>query len=254
MKTTTVSKRLVAILAPFVVLVALAAMPAVSQAAPHYYRNGVLIPEGAKVPILEWGQLSFEPEPGFNPFWNCRTASGGYVENPVGGGDGTGAIEDFTAYGCGNAECPAGLIEIAGRQYEKVFQYFSPPQDGRWATALTEPEAGKTRTTISGVVLTAGCYATPLTRAEGELGKTTGPGEDELLPLAATATCVTTPSEHELTPLNEKGISASSPSKLTFDAHSGTFSCFGGRESGRFLKSLKVIGYTGSELITVKNP
>jgi hypothetical protein len=150
-------------------------------------------------------------------------------------------------------ECPAGLIEIEGKEEEKVFEITYPPQSLPWATVLTEPEVGKIRTHMSGVALMFGCYARPLTRAEGERETTSGPGENELLALAATTTCVTTPPEHELTLLNENGVSAGSPSRLDFNGRSGTLDCARGAFAGAPFKSLKVIGYTGSELITVKS-
>jgi len=248
------SSRLLAVLALMVVLVVFAAIPAVSQAEPHYYRNGVLIPEGVKVPILEWGKLSWQDEP--KPFvQTCTNVTGGYVENPQGGGAGIGATEDFASYDCENEECPAGLIESEGKEYEKVFEISYPPQSLPWASVLTEAEVGKIRTHMSGVALTLGCYATSLTRAEGERKTTSGPGETEVFPLAVFATCVTTPpeqEEHELKPLDENGTSAGSPSKLAFDARSGTLDC--SYFMGAPLRSLKVIGYNASELITVKSP
>ena len=241
---------------PIVVVAALAATPAVSQAAPHYYRNGVLIPEGVKVPILAWGKVTWEAAPKGIAL-TCANVGGGYVENPGGGGASIGAIGDFASYDCESAECPAaGLIEIEGKEYEKVFEITYPPQSLPWASVLTEAEVGKTRTHMSEVVMTLGCYATPLTRAEMERKTTGGPGEDELFPLAATVTCVTTSPEYEdeLKPLDENGTSAASPSRLVFDTKAGALSCAGGAFEGRPLKSLKVIGYSASELITVKNP
>jgi len=246
-------KRLLAVLAPIVAVAALAAMPAVSQAAPHYYRNGVLIPEGTKVPILEWGRLTMEGEPGGGVF-SCPTVTGGFVENPIGGEAGIGATEAFSTYHCENVECPAGPIELAGKKYEKAFAVTYPPQYLPWRSVLIEPEAGKIRADTSGVVEQVGCYATPLTRAEMERETASGPGEDELFPLAATVTCVTTPPEHEQTPLVEKGTSAASPTKLVFDAKADTLSCAGGAFDGKTLKSLKLIGYNASELISVRNP
>jgi len=240
---------------PIVVVAALAATPAVSQAAPHYYRSGVLIPEGVKVPILAWGKVTWEAAPKGIAL-TCANVGGGYVENPGGGGASIGAIGDFASYDCESAECPAaGLIEIEGKEYEKVFEITYPPQSLPWASVLTEAEVGKIRTHMSGVALTLGCYATSLTRAEGERKTTSGPGETEVFPLAVFATCVTTPpeqEEHELKPLDENGTSAGSPSKLAFDARSGTLDC--SYFMGAPLRSLKVIGYNASELITVKSP
>jgi len=245
-------KRPLAVLAPTVVVVALAALPAVSQAAPHYYRNGVLIPEGQQVPILEWGNVRFQPGPNelLTPDY-CDVVAGGYVENPFAGGAGVGATEAFATYDCEDPECPPGAVEIKGKQYEKVFQIAPPPQTLPWPTLLQEPEAGKIRTRMSNVAFQVDCYGKPLTRAEAERETTSGAGENELFPLVSAATCVTAP-EHELTPLDENGTSASSPSKLVFDVKSGTLSC--SSATVRIEKKLKLIGYNGSELISVKSP
>ena len=43
-------------LAPLLAIAAFAVMPAAAQAESHYFRNGVLIPEGKKVPqTISWG-------------------------------------------------------------------------------------------------------------------------------------------------------------------------------------------------------
>jgi len=249
-------KRLLAVFAPVIAVVALATVPAVSQAEPHYYRNGVLIPEGVRVPILEWGKLNMEPESGglVGDEATCANVAGGFVENPIGDEAGIGVTENFASYDCEQIECPAGMIEIGGKEYEKVFEIIYPPQGLPWPSLLIEPEGGKVRVDTSGVVEQLGCYATPLTRAEMERKTASGPGEGELFPLAATVTCVTEPPEHEQAPSFENGTSAGSPSKVIFDRKAGNLSCAGGAFEGRVLKSLKVIGYNASELITVKSP
>jgi len=247
-------KKLFISLAPLVAVTAFVVMPAVAQAVPHYYVNGTIAAPAKVVPVLSWGKLTLEPEPPVTAPTTCSNVAGAFAENPEGGGAGIGATEDFATYNCENAECPAGTIEIGGKPEEKVFQVISPPQDLPWPSVLTEAEAGTIRTESKKVLVILGCYAKPLTRAEGELGKTSGPGENELLPLAATVTCVTSGEEHIQAPKDEKGSSATSPSKLVFDPKAGTLSCAGGAFAGKTLKTLKVQGYTASEVLTTKNP
>ena len=50
------SKKLLGALAPM--LAALAVMPALAQAVPHYYKNNALAAEGEKIPTVSWGKLS----------------------------------------------------------------------------------------------------------------------------------------------------------------------------------------------------
>ena len=54
-------------LAPALAVAALASMPVAAQAEPHYYKSGSLIAEGEKVPILEWGTLTYTPTPTIFP-------------------------------------------------------------------------------------------------------------------------------------------------------------------------------------------
>ena len=104
------STKFLAVLAPIGVVAGLATMPAVSQAAPHYYRNGVLIPEGVKVPTLEWGTLGIEPAPQLGIPTPCANVAGGFVENPMGGEAGQHVERDRVAHGL-----PRG--QLAGWQH-----------------------------------------------------------------------------------------------------------------------------------------
>jgi hypothetical protein len=104
------NKKLILSLAPLLATAAFAVMPAAAQAAPHHwYNNGVLIPEGQRVPTVSWGTLALESAAGKV---ECRTVIGGYVENPVGGGAGVGAIQAFNEYEC-TSTCPVEVEHIA---------------------------------------------------------------------------------------------------------------------------------------------
>jgi hypothetical protein len=231
---------------------ALAVMPAVAQAAPHYYKNAVLIPEGEKVPILEWGKLSHPTEP-MTTTTTCEYLAGGYIENPAGGGAGIGATLRLVTYNCTNLECPAGEIEIGGKRYEKEFELIYPPQSFPWPSVLKEPEPAVVRTNSTGVVMKAACMAHKLTRSAAGEGGPTGAGEDEQYRLAAAVTCVTDAANgYEQKPQNEKGSNQGpGQSKLVFNGGAGFLGCEGGSFGLRTHESLKVMGFKGSELITV---
>jgi hypothetical protein len=234
-------------------LAALAVMPAAAQAAPHYFKNGVLIPEGEKVPIVEWGKLSIitEPPAGFTP---CEYLGGGYVENPVGGGAGIGATLRFDTYNCLEGSCPAGEIEIGGKKYEKEFELSYPAQDFPWPSVLTEAEPGVIRTDTSGFVQEAACVAHGLSRSAAGEGGAKGAGENEqfVLPSGGPPLPCVTDETHKLEPQDEKGVnSGPNQSKLVFNAVSGSAVCAGGQFEIKFRESLHIMGYKASELITV---
>lgn len=240
------------------ILAMLAVMPAAAQATPHYYRNAVLIPQGERVPILEWGKLRLTLEPPLASSMTCETVSGGYVENPVGGGPGTGATLRLGAWNCEGTltECPSGEVEIEGKQYEKEFELIFPPQSFPWPTVLEEPEPTVVRTNTTGVVMKAACMAHEPSRSAAGEGGSTGAGENEQYVLPGGGppgvTCVSDET-HKWNPQNEKGSNQGpSQSKLVFNnAGTGYLGCAGGEFGLRNHESLRVMGYKGSELITV---
>jgi hypothetical protein len=234
----------------------LAVVPAVAQAlTPHYYSSGVRISEDDKVPILEWGQLTIDPcEPnGLCAEVTCEDSAGGFIENPVGGGNGKAQTTRFSTWNCSDAECPPGEVEIKGQKYEKQFEIIAPPHDLPWPSSLINTTA-PFRTNSTGVVLTLGCYAHKLTRSEAETGKATGPGENEEYPLAPPGVCETN-ATHLWEPEDRNGTNqGNNQSRLSFNQPAGTgLSCANGFFTGRVSGSLKEMGYEGSELITVKN-
>jgi len=254
------SKKLLIGLAPFVAIVAFVVMPAVSQAAvPHFYKNGTLASEGEKIPVVSWGKLTLEPQPvGLAANTTCENLAGGYVENPTGGGAGVGATLRFATYNCTNTECPTGEVEIAGHKFEKEFEVVSNPEDLPWPSLLTEEVEGVIRTESKDVNVQLACMAHGFTRQEaGEGGSEnkTGIGSNEQFVLPAggnpTATCVTTATNKQ-EPQNEKGSSASNPSKVVFNAGAGELSCDGGAFTGKTKESLKIQGYKAEEVITTK--
>ena len=249
-------RKLLTSLAAILAVAALIVMPAVAQAAPHFYKNAVLIAQGEKVPVLEWGRLWLEAAPtGVTGATTCEDLAGGFVENPVGGGAGAGMILRYAAYNCSNAECPAGEIEVKGQKYEKEVEVTYPPQDFPWPSVLTEAEPAVIRTASTGVVMKLACVAHKLSRAAAGEGGSTGAGENEqyVLPSGGppTVTCVTDET-HKLKPKDENGTNAGpNQSKLAFGGAAGSLNCAGEAFEGVFHESLHIMGYKGSELITV---
>ena len=223
-----------------------------ANAGPHYYRNGARLPEGERVPILEWGQLTFESEGGVSYPIICETASAGFVENSEEGGPGVGQTTSFSSWNCSDTECPEGELELEGHKYEKQYEIIAPPQDLPWSSVLTETKV--IRADSAGVVLTLGCYARKLTRAEEETGKATGAGENEQYALAPAVTCETT-ATHLWEPEHKNGTNAGpNESRLIFNQPAGSGPICAGTVTARISESFKVMGYDNSELITVKNP
>jgi hypothetical protein len=251
------AKKLLMGLVPMLAVAAPAVMPAVAQAAPHYYKSGALIPEGEKVAVLEWGKIWLEVVPdGVTGSVTCENLAGGFVENPVGGGAGVGATLRYAAYNCISAECPAGEIEVKGHKYEKEFEVIYSPQSFPWPSVLTEAEPGVVRTNNTGLVLELGCFAHRLTRSAAGEGGPQGAGENEQFVLPSggppTVTCVSDEA-HKLEPKNEKGSNdGPGQSKPVFNAGAGTLNCAGGAFESKPHESLRVMGYKASELITVR--
>ncbi len=216
---------------------------------PHYYRSGTLIPEGERVPILEWGVLSRTPVPAGSPA-TCENAGGGFVENPIGGGAGVGQTTNFSSYNCAFAGCPPGKVTVEGKEYEKEFTVDA--QSLPWPSTLVEEEGIRINSTNVEIVL--GCVAHGLSNTSPpggtELGK---PGVQEQFYLAGTTGCVTTP-EKQQKPLAVNGKNTTITSKIEFDAKAGAMSCAGGAVEGKTSGKLKVMGYKESEVITVKTP
>ena len=92
---------------------------------PHWYKNGAIAKEGAKVPVIGWGTLTLTSSAGA---LTCHTVIGGYVENPVGGGPGLGVTQSFNAYECSAAECPTeSRLEAYDMPWGSELEEATPP-------------------------------------------------------------------------------------------------------------------------------
>lgn len=255
------SKKLFTGLAPLVAIAAFVVMPAAAQAVPHYFKSNALAAEGEKIPTVTWGKLTLAPNPPVAANTTCENISGGFVENPTGGGAGIGQTTRFATYNCTNAECPAGEVEIApGVKVEKEFEVVSNPNHLPWPNVLEEPEAGVIRTNNTNVEVKLACMAHGFSRLAAGEGNASlgakGAGESEQFVLPAggppTVTCVTD-ATHKQTPKNIKGTnSGPNQSKAEFDAGAGALNCAGGAFEGDTKETVKVMGYKNSELITTK--
>ncbi len=99
------NKKLLLSLAPVLATAAFLVMPAVAQATPYWYSDGVKLPEGKTYPTLSWGTLKFESSIRTLLPWSCETVAIGDVENPTGGGAGEGETDQFAGTDCVDPEC-----------------------------------------------------------------------------------------------------------------------------------------------------
>src|SRR4029077_5703468 len=78
--------------------------------------------------------------------YTCRDVEGGYIENPVGGVEGVGAIELVSSYQCTFTACPT---------FPSVLAEAMP-----WWEVLEEPKAGEIRAITAGIKQDFQCWAT----------------------------------------------------------------------------------------------
>jgi hypothetical protein len=191
--------------------------------APHWYRNGGIVPAGRRVLAIEWGTLTLTSAAGAV---TCHTVGGGYVENPAGGGAGVNMIQSFSPYECASAECP----------FESRLEAFGMP----WSSVLEEQVAPAIRSTSTGVALVSGCWLAPASGSGNasteERGKPTG----ALLSFAG-----------ESAPRLVNGGSIVKPSRLEYGPGSGELlntTVGGGATTGTAV----LIGYQEQETLTAK--
>jgi hypothetical protein len=196
---------------------------------PRYKKNGVFLTEGAlgKTFIQGWGTLKlFAVGPDVS--YVCRDAEGGYIENPVGGGAGVGAIELYSSYQCTFSSCinfPTVLAEALP-----------------WPEVLEEPFAGEIRVKTTGIKQHYQCWETKAAFERAARGE----GES---PLFFYVFCC-----GELKPKVQHGTSATTPGFEEFNSTAGKLE---GEGSGGSIFAetegkIKVLGYERQELINVE--
>jgi hypothetical protein len=234
------NRLLLSVVSLLAVVVAPLVIPAVSQATPHYYKNGSKLAEGVKVPTIAWGNFELVES---GAAIECQNVVGGYVENPKGGGAGVGMTELVNAYNCKNAGCNASgdfeSVQARNGNGEHESSSQGPFGNGnqvKWPSVLIEPEAGEIKTNISNVSYFVACR-----ESSGELV----PGLN--------VECFTD-ATHEQTPLDQNGTGiGSKPSKLTWAEGSGGLNC-SGAFTAKWGKAVKLMGYNEQEIIETKNP
>jgi hypothetical protein len=104
------SKKLYAAFLPLLAVAAFAVMPAVAQAQPHWYSNGVRIAQNKPVTVTTKGTLDFS---GAGETFTCKVTDKGTVTNPTGGGAGVDSITEFVNKECvvEPASCAVGETE-----------------------------------------------------------------------------------------------------------------------------------------------
>jgi len=197
-------------------------VPGTALAVPHWYENGVLVAEAKPLPVLSWGTIKVINEETLGEF-ECRAVSGGIVENPRGAREGNGLISALDIYECVIPEC-----ELSGGQLQRLAA--EQPDEVPWDTNIIASE-GLFREQIESVTLKLECREKP---KGAELFSTTFTGK--------------------LSPkyLNGSAI-GSKPSTLEFDSGSGELENveFG---PAKIRGKLKTMGYTGQEIVAIRNP
>lgn len=112
------SRKFLLSFAPLLAVVAFAVMPAIAQAQPHWYSNGVLIAPGTKakpkvVAVKTKGTLTLHA---LGNEITCKVKDKGSIWNPAGGGPGEDEITEFV-----NSECTSTVaICAAGEKLEVI--------------------------------------------------------------------------------------------------------------------------------------
>ncbi len=96
------NKKLCVGCAPLLAVVAFALMPAVAQAVPYWYSDGIEIPQGEEVHVTTSGRLSFTVVDGKVKIskTQCILKDKETIVNPLGGGAGTDELEEFELSAC----------------------------------------------------------------------------------------------------------------------------------------------------------
>jgi hypothetical protein len=236
---------------------------------PHYFLNSLTaqLPEEAKLPTMSWGTLTLTPaSPSKEGTTSCENSSGGFVENPKGGGAGDGQVSVFLSWNCSKpTSCPEAEIEFPPGSGKKVIEEpdifpggeLGTPEQGvlgesfPWPGLLTEAVAGKIRGETKGVVEILGCQVKKSVEGSGALGD--GDGDTPQFVKKLTV-CFTNPSLNaKQEPLTENGTQVGGPntSKVKFDTPgSGHILCKGEKEAGS-TEEITVAGVVTGEIKTM---
>ncbi len=105
-------KKLFASFLPLLALAALAVLPAVAQAVPHWYKKGVPI-GSAPVPVATSGAFTLNA---LSTTIKCKVKDAEEIWNPASGGPGEDLLTAMTLSGCkakpASSACPKGAVEV----------------------------------------------------------------------------------------------------------------------------------------------
>jgi hypothetical protein len=105
-------KKLFAGLAPLLAVTAFAVVPAAAQAAPHWYKKGVLV-GSVPITVATSGALTLSA---LSTVIVCKVNDSEKIWNPAGGGAGEDLVTAFTLSKCkvkaGSSACPKGPAEV----------------------------------------------------------------------------------------------------------------------------------------------
>lgn len=122
--------KLFASLAPLLAIAAFAIVPAAAQAAPHWYKKGVLI-GSTPVSVATSGMLTLNA---FATAIKCKVSDTEEIWNPVGGGAGQDLVTNFVLTGCKikmpSPVCPPGPAVVQALGLGWPSHLFSTPPPG----------------------------------------------------------------------------------------------------------------------------
>jgi hypothetical protein len=234
----------------------LAVMPVAAQAeTQHWYKNGTKEAEGKVVPVVTFGEeANLSQNSGLGEV-NCRATGGGLVENPVGGGAGTGKTNASDFYECQAPQCEEQVLREAKTEGRGTATTENQPSSTKepafpgWTNVLEESTVGGVSSVREKIGEPFVTFKTPsppgmirstldCTIAANQQIVAEGIFEGELKPEIGVAKSA-----------NLNGTSASKPSKVKFNAPNKPVETIGEQWWSGVLKYL---GYNEQEVITVK--
>jgi hypothetical protein len=253
------SKKLLTSIAPLLALAAFAVMPVAAQAVTqHWYKNGLKLEAGSSEPIVTFGgEINLSQTSSLGEI-NCRQVGGGAVENPAGGGAGTGRTDSVDFFECKSPQCEAEIrakFGVEGRGTATTQNNPAATQEPSavgWNNVLEESVVGGVSSIREKIGEPFVSFKTP--SPPGMIRATI---ECQIVPTKTTATSAVF--EGELKPeigvaktANLNGTSASNPSLAKFSGAST-----GGLNSevagvGTNTGLTKFLGYFHQDIIAVK--
>jgi hypothetical protein len=252
------SKKLSFSLVPLVAIAAFAIMPVAAQASIHWYKNNSPQTAGKPIPVVNYGGAVNLSQKSAIGEINCRGVGGGIIENPLGGGNGVGKTYLSSFFECKNNEPEEGACGKARKENGIPLGLYAVTNAWQygWTGALIEGTPNRTQ------------IGEPWSGAfhkYGELGfkgsvETNGePEPSPLHEIMARVSCETPPGfvphivglaadfEGELSPEFVNG----NPSSVKFTGP--TSGALHSEKAGEGTNegSVKIVGYTNQELITV---